>query len=99
MRSLSSIMVSKNFRPLFVFTMLSVLFVVTMSIMVNIPPQGSDAVTAVLNTAVGAITTMLTIVVKHEFSDQRGGDQGTRSTDSTGPVPTASTPVAEPAKG
>lgn len=82
--SVLAVVASRNFRPLFVFVILSGLLIFTLSLLAFFlnSKYGSEAIVAVLNTAVGAELGMLGVIVNAEFGSSKARETGARATDS-----------------
>lgn len=95
--------VSHNFRPMFVFTVLSLLFVFTLLLLALVmkTAQGNEAIVAILNTAVGSVLTLIGVIVNYEFGGAKQRDAAARGSDQPGAqvtsrTTTATTTVVEP---
>lgn len=76
--------VSSDFRPMYVFTVLCVLFVIILLLLrfiVGVSGE-NDAVIAVLNTAAGTVGAMIGTVVGYEFGGAKSRNQAVRAEDS-----------------
>lgn len=58
-----SMMIYRGIGVLYVFTALCAVLLLCVKVLIGIPPQGSDAVTATMNQAVGGLLGLLGIVV------------------------------------
>ena len=93
-----------SFRPMFVFTLLCVLFVFTMLLLAfdMKSSQGNEAIVAILNTAVGSVLTLIGVIVNYEFGGAKQRDGATRGTDpaqnalTTSTTASTTTTVTEP---
>ena len=74
-----NIMIYRGIGVLYVFTVICVVLLVCIQVLIAIPPQGSDAVTATMNQAVGGLLGLLGIIIGFicgkKDSEQRAGDR------------------------
>lgn len=74
-----NVMLYRGIGVLYVFTVLCVVMLVCIKVLIEIPPQGSDAVTATMNQAVGGLLGLLGIIIGFicgkKDSEQRASDR------------------------
>lgn len=81
-----NVMLYRGLGVLYVFTTLCLVLMVCIQVLITIPPQGSDAVTATMNQAVGGVLGLLGIIVGFicgkKDSEQRANDRPSTQTES-----------------
>lgn len=60
---MKNMMIYRGIGVLYVFTALCLVLMLSIQVLISIPPQGSDAVTATMNQLVGGLLGLLGIVV------------------------------------
>ena len=80
-----NIMLYRGLGVLYVFTTLCAVLMVCIQVLIAIPPQGSDAVTATMNQAVGGVLGLLGIIVGFicgkKDGEQRASDRAGSQTE------------------